>query len=61
MDLEDFIPSYYMDPFDHETKVSFGFFDAMIEHDPGGDRNTVAKDRSLGESSVPLTAEWIAQ
>lgn len=60
-DPEDSVPSYYVDPFEYESELSFGFSSAVPEYEPETVENTsVVTDRSLGEASVPLTAEWIA-
>ena len=58
---EDSVSSYYVEPFQHETENRFGFPDPILEHLPDGDQPVVTTDRSLGEASVPLTTEWIAQ
>jgi len=59
-DAEDSVPSYFVDQFEHETESTFGFSEAVVEHFPEGIRQAQTEDRSLGESSIPLTADWIA-
>jgi hypothetical protein len=60
-DLDDSVSSYFVNQFDYETEASFGFSNAVVEHESGRDRHTTTEDRSLGETSVPLTADWIAE
>jgi hypothetical protein len=58
-DPEDSVSSYFVDQFEHETESNFGFSDAVLEHLPEGNQQPPMEDRSLGESNVPLTSEWI--
>ena len=60
-DPEDSTASYYVDPFEYQSKSNYGFSNAVLEHVPEEIPEPVLEDRSLGESSVPLTAEWIAE
>jgi len=53
--------SYFVDLFEYQSKESYGFFDAVLEHVSEEIPEPVLEDRSLGESSVPLTVEWIAE
>ena len=60
-DPEDTTTSYFVDPFEYQSETSYGFSNAVIEQVPEDIPEPVLEDRSLGESNVPLTAEWIAQ
>ena len=60
-DPEDSVTSYYVDPFEYQSETKYGFSNAVLEHDPEEIPEPAIEDRSLGEASVPLTAEWIDQ
>jgi hypothetical protein len=57
----DSIPSYFVDQFGQRSKEDFGFHEAVREYPHEEPTTQVPEDRSLGESSIPLTSEWIHQ
>jgi hypothetical protein len=57
----DSIPSYFVDQFGQRSEEDFGFQEAVREYPHEEPRTPVPEDRSLGESSIPLTSEWIHQ
>jgi hypothetical protein len=57
----DSIPSYFVDQFGRRSEEDFGFQEAVKEYPHEEPKTPIPEDRSLGESSVPLTAEWIHQ
>jgi hypothetical protein len=57
----DSIPSYFMDQFGRRSEEDFGFQEAVKEYPHEELKIPIPEDRSLGESSVPLTSEWIRQ
>jgi hypothetical protein len=57
----DSIPSYFVDQFGRRSKEDFGFQEAVKEYPHEEPKSPILEDRSLGESSVPLTAEWVHQ
>ena len=60
-ELKDSTMSYYVEHFEHQSKASYGFSNAVFEQVPKEISEPILEDRSLGESNVPLTAKWIAQ
>jgi hypothetical protein len=57
----DSIPSYFVDQFGQRSEEDFGFQEAVMEYPHKDPKTPIPEDRSLGESSVPLTSEWIHQ
>jgi hypothetical protein len=57
----DSIPSYFVDHFGRRSEEDFGFQEAVKEYPQEEPKAPIPEDRSLGESSVPLTTEWIQQ
>jgi hypothetical protein len=57
----DSIPSYFVDQFGQRSEEDFGFQEAVKEYPHKEPRIPIPEDRSLGESSIPLTSEWIHQ
>jgi hypothetical protein len=57
----DSIPSYFVDQFGWRSEEDFGFQEAVKEYPHEEPRTPIPEDRSLGESSVHLTSEWIHQ
>jgi hypothetical protein len=57
----DSIPSYSVDQFGQGSEEDFGFQEAVKEYLHEEPKTLIPEDRFLGESSVPLTAEWIHQ
>jgi hypothetical protein len=57
----DSIPSYFVDQFGRRSEEDFGFQEAVKEYPHEEPKTPIPEDRSLGESSVPLTSEWIHQ
>jgi hypothetical protein len=57
----DSIPSYFVDQFGWRSEEDFGFQEAVKEYPHEEPKIPIPEDRSLGESSVPLTTEWIHQ
>jgi hypothetical protein len=57
----DSIPSYFVDLFGWRSEEDFGFQEAVKEYPQEEPKTPIPEDRSLGESSVPLTSEWIRQ
>jgi hypothetical protein len=57
----DSIPSYFVDQFGRRSEEDFGFQEAVKEYPHKEPKTPIPEDRSLGESSVPLTSEWIHQ
>jgi hypothetical protein len=57
----DSIPSYFVDQFGWRSEEDFGFQEAVKEYPHEEPKTPIPEDRSLGESSVPLTSEWIHQ
>jgi hypothetical protein len=57
----DSIPSYFVDQFGRRSEEDFGFQEAVKEYPQEEPKTPIPEDRSLGETSVPLTSEWIQQ
>jgi hypothetical protein len=57
----DSIPSYFVDQFGKRLEEDFGFQEVVKEYPHEEPRIPIPEDRSLGESSIPLTSEWIHQ
>jgi hypothetical protein len=57
----DSISSYFVDQFGRRSEEDFGFQEAVKEYPHEEPKTPIPEDRSLGESSVPLTSEWIRQ
>jgi hypothetical protein len=57
----DSIPSYFVDQFGRRSEEDFGFQEAVKEYPHEEPKSPIPEDRSLGESSVPLMADWIHQ
>jgi hypothetical protein len=57
----DSIPSYFVDQFGRRSEEDFGFQEAVKEYPHEEPKTPIPEDRSLGESSVPLTTKWIHQ
>jgi hypothetical protein len=57
----DSIPSYFVDQFGRRSEEDFGFQEAVKEYLQEEPKTPIPEDRSLGESSVLLTSEWIQQ
>jgi hypothetical protein len=57
----DSIPSYFVDQFGWRSEEDFGFQDVVKEYPHEEPKTPIPEDRSLGESSVPLTSKWIHQ
>jgi hypothetical protein len=55
------IPSYFVDQSGQRSEEDFGFQKAVKEYPHKEPKTPIPEDRSLGESSVPLTSEWIHQ
>jgi len=60
-DPKDSATSYYIDPFKYQSESNYGFSNAVLEHVPEEILEPFLEDLSLGESSVPLTSEWITE
>jgi hypothetical protein len=57
----DSISSYFVDQFGRRSEEGFGFQEAVKEYPHEEPKTPIPEDRSLGESSVPLTSDWIHQ
>jgi hypothetical protein len=57
----DSILSYFIKHFEQQVEEDYGFEDALLKYLREEVKVPATEDRSLGESNIPLTKEWIHQ